>query len=232
MMADQVEVWHARLDLPDAALRRLYTVLSPEEQLRAGQFKFYADSSGFIARRGILRWLLAKHTGIAPNAIELRRSHLGKLQLAPHQDSRMRFNLSHSGPTAIYAITLDRSVGIDIERVKRDVALREVANLTFSQRERDVISRLPAVRRRAAFFEIWTRKESLLKALGIGFTLDPASINVAHDGVLNKENVAQHNGCLWKLVSLSAAGFAAALAAEGEGWSARQHYWPRDWAKA
>jgi 4'-phosphopantetheinyl transferase len=222
MLDDEVQVWYARQDLPGAALRRLYGALAPDEKSKAALFRFPLDCRRFIARRGILRSLLSKYARIAPAKVELVSSKQGKLHIAAHQSSRIRFNLSHSRWLAIYAVTFDRDVGVDIERIDRSVAWQDISKAFFTECEQNVISRLPADRQPDAFFEIWTRKESMLKALGMGFQFDPAHINVADDYAPGGVTTLRHDVSLWKLLPLSADGFAAALTAAGTGWSLRQ----------
>lgn len=226
MLDNEVHVWYARLDSPSAVLRSLYETLAPCEKSKARQFKFHVDVCRFIARRGILRYLLAKYAGIAPAEVELLSSEQGKLHIAGHQSSRLRFNLSHSGGLAVYALTLDRDVGVDIECIDQSMAWQGISKAFFTEREQNVIEQLPVPRQSEAFFEIWTQKESILKADGMGLQFDPARINVADDYVPGRAAVLYHNDCLWKLVSLSANGFANTLAAAGVEWRVQQNHWP------
>lgn len=218
LRADEVHVWRARLELSDALLSRLYTTLSRDEKLKAARFKFHADRSHFIARRGLLRSLLAKYLRVTPAEVDLQRSEHGKPHLAEGQDSRIRFNLSASQGFAIYAVSLDREVGIDIERIDENFAWRDISKVFFTLCEQDIISRLPATKQSQAFFEIWTRKESILKAIGTGLRFNPSHINVAEDYALGRVTALRHDNRLWKLISLSANGIAATIAAPGGGW--------------
>jgi 4'-phosphopantetheinyl transferase len=161
-----------------------------------------------------------------PAGVELQSSEQGKLRVAERQGSQIRFNLSHSKGFAIFAITRGREVGIDIEQVDGTRAWRDVAKVFFTGCEREVISRLPADRQIEMFFEIWTRKESILKALGMGLQFDPAHIDVAGNDSLGREITLRHEERPWKLLSLSADGFAATLAAPSDGWHVQQHHWP------
>jgi 4'-phosphopantetheinyl transferase len=160
-----------------------------------------------------------------PVGVELQRSEQGKLRIAERQGSQVRFNLSHSKGFAIFAITRGREVGIDIEQVDGTSGWRDVAKVFFTPREQEVISRLPADRQTETFFEIWTRKEAILKALGLGLQFDPAHVDVAGNDALGKEITLLHEDRPWKLFSLSADGFAATLAAPSNGWRVQRHDW-------
>ena len=223
---DEVHVWRARLQLSGVALHRLYGTLSPDEKSQALKFRFLGDRCRFIARRGILRCLLSRYTSMDPAGVELQRSEQGKPRIAERQSSQVRFNLSHSKGFAIFAITLGREVGIDIEQVDRTSAWRDVAKVFFNRCEQEVISRLPADRQTETFFEIWTRKEAILKALGMGLQLDPTYIDVAGNDAPGREITLCHEDRPWKLLSFSGDGFASTLAAPSDGWRVQRHDWP------
>ena len=44
----------------------------------------------------------------------------------------LRFNVSHSQGLALYAFTLDRKIGIDLEYVRHDIAVDDIAGQFFS----------------------------------------------------------------------------------------------------
>lgn len=81
------------------------------------------------------------------------------------------FNISHSGDVCVL-VTGDRPVGIDIE--KSDSKNLSIAERLFSDKEYEWMSSDPVVR----FHRIWTLKESLLKAAGVGLVDDLKSVDV------------------------------------------------------
>lgn len=90
----------------------------------------------------------------------------------------IQFSLSHSGNYAAAALA-ESDIGIDIE-TPREADLK-LAERYFSPDER---SRLEAADDAAReFLRIWTRKESLLKAAGIGITTPLSDICVLGDKV-------------------------------------------------
>lgn len=99
----------------------------------------------------------------------------GKLYLT---DGRNYVNLSHSGDYAVCAVH-DKPIGIDIQQIcECDMKLSE---RFFTAEEADMIDR--AKNREAAFFEIWTKKESLVKAVGCGLRIPLNSFSVLNDTV-------------------------------------------------
>ncbi|MFA7077400.1 MAG: 4'-phosphopantetheinyl transferase superfamily protein [Syntrophomonas sp.] len=90
----------------------------------------------------------------------------GKLYLPdyPH----IYFNLSHSEEYAVCAIS-DVALGVDIEYCS-DIDLNTV-NSYFLGLEYAYIMEKPELERINAFYELWTLKESYMKAAGFGFRL-------------------------------------------------------------
>lgn len=72
------------------------------------------------------------------------------------------FNISHAGTIAVCAFS-PWDVGIDIEKIAPvDPALGDI----LRPEERSYLQQLPEARRTEAFYQLWTRKESLIKARG------------------------------------------------------------------
>ena len=85
------------------------------------------------------------------------------------------FNLSHSGTIAACAFS-DRPVGVDVE--ERAHFEQEVVRRVYLPEE---IARIAALEAPAdpLYTDLWTIKESLMKYLGTGLTLDPKKIEVS-----------------------------------------------------
>ncbi len=59
--------------------------------------------------------LLSMYLDTSPCLIELTYSPLGKPSVAFHGDPDLRFNLSHSDDLVLYAFSLDRDLGVNLE---------------------------------------------------------------------------------------------------------------------
>lgn len=91
-------------------------------------------------------------------------------------------SLSHSGGHALCAqAPVDWAVGVDLERVRpRDTAA--LAAWVCSEPERDWLLRAAgAAARLERFYMLWTLKEAFVKAAGLDFPADMASIGMAPD---------------------------------------------------
>jgi 4'-phosphopantetheinyl transferase len=159
------------LEAMSAAASKWWQLLSPDEQERAARFHFERDRQYFCATRAALRSLLSAYLKAPPLELSFQYSDKGK----PGLDSRylscgIEFNVSHSGGLALLGFTLNRHIGVDIEKIRNDVDCEAIARRFFSAREQEQLSLLPADQRAEAFFRCWTRKEAFIKALGEGLS--------------------------------------------------------------
>ena len=166
---DDVNIWHASLDLPAEQIEALGGALSPDERERAGRFVRAADSRRFIAGRGILRSLLSRATGVEPSSVSFAYNEYGRPFLAPVSGLPMViFNVSHSAGKALYALSARAPVGIDLERIRPSPNFSGIAERFFTPAEASALRSLPERQRLDAFFTCWTRKEAFVKAVGKG----------------------------------------------------------------
>ena len=214
-----VHVFAATLDLPEEALAKARALLSPDETARADRFLRREDRARFTAARAWLRRVLAAHLGEAPEHLAFAYGEQGKPAL---DDPRgLDFNLAHSGPHALLAVSPGFPIGIDIEEERETEA--KVAERFFSPSEVRALSAHRGDTRRSAFFRCWTRKEAYLKALGSGLAtpLDGFTVSLdAGDARLLDIRDAPREAAEWQMADLSPSpGLAAALAARKRGWT-------------
>ena len=123
-----------------------------------------ARATSAAARAALQRLLCAYAQVSAPPAIE-RGAH-GK-PFAPALPD-IEFNLSHAGSHVLLAFARGQALGIDLERVDRRLSLDGIARRFFTAAETLALQRLPEHARLRAFLRLWTHKEAVLKALGVG----------------------------------------------------------------
>lgn len=225
--APQIHVWRARLDAASPPESALLEALSPEERRRAERFRFPLHRRRWIASRAALKTILGAYLDRPPREIGFETGPGGKPRLAGRPGAAdLRFNLAHSGEWAVVAVALGRDVGIDVERMRRDAPLLDLARRWFAPEEVAGLLAVPAAHRPAAFYACWTRKEAVIKAEGatvpaalrrFAVPVDPLAAEVRAEGPERS----------WSVATLEVgAGYAAALAFEGPaeqrryGWSA------------
>lgn len=90
----------------------------------------------------------------------------------PYLPGGAHFSLSHSGKLVVLLVD-DREAGVDVEQIAP--CCEAVARRVFSSGEQ---AWLLAQGSDAAFFQLWTGKESIMKAMGLGFQLPPESFEI------------------------------------------------------
>jgi 4'-phosphopantetheinyl transferase len=231
---DEVHVWRARLQGRGSELDALDRLLSPDERARADRFHFPKDREQFIVARGTLRRLLSRYLSVEPVQVGFEYTSHGKpyLPLEAGGDT-LRFNVSHSGGLALYAVTRRREVGVDIEMIRPEVAGEPLAERFFAPAEVAALRTLPSPQQPEAFFACWTRKEAYIKARGEGLSLPLSAFEVTlrpgEPAALCSTKTDPGEAARWALTALDPGpGFAAALAVEGHGWQLRCWEWSHD----
>jgi 4'-phosphopantetheinyl transferase len=216
--ATDVHVVRVPLDGP-VDLRVSARLLDDDERRRADGFVYECDRRRFIVAHAAMRVMLGRCVGRPPAALRFIRGAYGKPELID-VPSMVRFNLSHAGEVALLAIGLGHDVGVDVEQ-ERPIDELLLSRYCFSANEQAALASLPAAERRSAFFRCWTRKESFVKAIGLGVSLPLQAFDVGITSkgapLLQSCAAAPVEPTRWRIVSLSVDdGYAAALTTSRE----------------
>ena len=153
-----------------------YKYLSPRRIEKVNRLKPTDKKAQSIGVELLLRRAVNEITGEDKNA-EWDTDHNGKLYLINHP--KIHVNLSHSGDYAVCAVH-DAPVGVDIQKMGEYD--ERIVNRFFTLDEAEYIK--SAADKKSAFYIVWTRKESFLKATGKGLTVPLNSVSVLDDTVI------------------------------------------------
>ncbi len=162
-----VDLWLVDVALPALDPSSALT-LSRDEIARADRFYRAEDRARFILARAALRRLLADATGDAPENLAFSLGPFDKPALAGKE--AMLFNVSHSGDFALIGVSARRPIGVDIEFIRANVDELTLAEAFFCADEHRFLVDLRGAAQLDAFYRIWTCKEAVLKAFGVGIT--------------------------------------------------------------
>jgi len=197
-----VHLWHVQLTDFLIEVPTLSLLLNSDEIQRAERFRFEEHKQRYIVARAMLRNILGLYSKQAPKEIIFTYGVRGKPYLL-HNPHNLQFNLSHSHDVAVYGITTQHEMGVDVEKIA-DASKEDIAKRFFSQEEYHRLMQLPAGQRSNGFYQLWSRKEAVIKAIGEGlyaplhlFTVAMTSnaefLNLIHQGntlSLHVENFA------------------------------------------
>ncbi len=206
MSRDSTEIsfYFCSLALSDAnkgILTQFENWLPEDEKSKAARYLYRdAQLKGLLVRgylRGILS-LFAKKQKIDIKPEEWQFDYLEKGKPILAQACFIRcpivFNLSHSGNMLLIALSLgesSRQLGVDIERQRQSTPIYSILKHYFIQSEIDDLQRLPESIQRARFFDLWTLKESFIKAKGLGLALSLKSFGFELTNVDTKDLVIE-----------------------------------------
>jgi 4'-phosphopantetheinyl transferase len=172
-----IRVWTVALDAgPESADRWFNQLLSAEEQDRAGRFQAAHLRVDWITARAALRFALGRCLQVSPAQVTFRppepggQPYAGSAKPVLSQNTGLSFNLSHTQGRALIAVS-SLEVGVDVERhrsVEVEADLAGMARAVMSDEELALWRALSARDRARAFYHLWTRKESYIKATGLG----------------------------------------------------------------
>ncbi|WP_426703032.1 4'-phosphopantetheinyl transferase family protein [Rhodanobacter sp. Col0626] len=157
-------------------------LLSPAEGARAARLRFDRDRSSFILAHAFWRVSLGICLDVHAAEVRLTSTAAGQPQLL---GTAFSTSLSHSGEWVALAICAGTTIGVDIERSPSHTALTALMPTICTPGEIADLEPLPLPQREAALLALWTRKEALLKAFGVGLNVDPALLSATTDGLVS-----------------------------------------------
>jgi 4'-phosphopantetheinyl transferase len=170
---DAVHVWACRTDDPRVleGASGPSAALNPEEIAQSARFFFAKDRRRYLATRSMVRHVLSRYIPLAPAEWCFRANAHGRPAIAnAHELAHgLDFNISHTDHLIAIGVARNRRIGLDIEFVARDAPFEVTEN--FAPEERAMLASLDDAGRAARFWELWTLKESYIKARGIGLSL-------------------------------------------------------------
>ncbi len=171
-MGKAVQVWCVPLLVSEELVAKYAQCLAEDEQHRAARFRFEADRRKFVVARGAMRHLLSERLGCRAIALTFDYGKHGKPKttVSSTKGRNFHFNLSHSGEMALCALGGDRTVGIDIEKVRPIQRLESIMERCLVETEKAKVISQPVDQQAHDFLQYWTCKEAYLKAIGVGLS--------------------------------------------------------------
>ncbi len=155
-------------------IKSLLCASLPDDTVKkAARFKFSAGAQRQIVGELMVRAVLGEKFGLQNSQIIFEFSNNGKPKLKENEN--IHFNISHSGNWVVCAFS-NLQVGVDVEKIRK--VNFEIARRFFSDEEVFRLFSLPENLQTEYFFDLWTLKESYLKAVGTGLTKPLKSFTV------------------------------------------------------
>jgi 4'-phosphopantetheinyl transferase len=165
-----------RLDDPAVRPDDCRDLLTAGERERVDGLRQPAARNRALVARALLRLELGQRLGCRPEMIEFNFGPQGKPALAG--GDAWHFNLSHSHDRVALALAPGAPVGVDIESRARRTRIDDLARHWYGATEHAHLAALDGAMRRHRFFQLWTIKEAITKALGRGLWTTLSGIRI------------------------------------------------------
>jgi len=170
------------MNINDVDINTLLKGVSASRIERSQKFKNEVDRRRSLCVEYLLNQMITKYCSNIPTPVSLTYDEAGKPHIycnnevfdSDSQKDIIHFSLSHSGEYV--ACMIDSApCGVDIE-VHKEKDFSRIAKRICSEKE------LCQINSSTDFYNIWTLKESVLKATGLGLSLDMKSFEFSIDG--------------------------------------------------
>lgn len=174
LASDHADVW---LAWPDAAgaetLAACRALLSPDERDKHDRFVFERDRKLYAVAHALLRRSLSRYAAVTPAAWRFVADDHGWPAVDPSAGlPAVGFNLSHTRGLCACVVSGAPAAGVDVEEMRAQVDLLELAEHSFAAAERAGLRALDGETAMCdRFYALWTLKESYIKARGLGLAL-------------------------------------------------------------
>jgi 4'-phosphopantetheinyl transferase len=171
-----IDIFNSQLSASPSLPQNWPTFFNSTELANIAHYRHAERQNLYIHQRLILKQLLSGYLNTPGRQINIALHAHGKPYLPDHH---LFFNLSHTGLHLAIAISNVDNIGIDIERVNPKKDVLRLAKRFFTPAEHRYLNTLPAEQQHQAFYQLWTKKEAFVKAVGRGLALGLNQFEIA-----------------------------------------------------
>lgn len=172
LSAPQIDLWRLPIQpLSESDCHKFMHGLSIEERAQYEAFYHPVDRLRYLLTRLFLRRVMAAYLNQDAGRLEFRQNAYGRPALSGHQNHiALDFNVAHNEDYIVCAVTRNGRVGVDIENYRKPCNLA-LAEDFFAHQELAQLLARNDTQRDKHFCELWTLKESFIKAVGKGMAI-------------------------------------------------------------
>jgi 4'-phosphopantetheinyl transferase len=177
---NDVHIWKFDISVGDEKFSDYWELLNESDRIRASKFRFSKDRIHFLWGRIHLKRLLGAYLNEKPVSIKFMFTSNGKPILQKVEHQHIQFNMSHSGEFILFGFSRS-PIGVDIEEISSKVDVNRVSCRHFSPDEKKMIETVSEKDKDNMFFEIWTKKEAVIKGIGKGLGIPLYNFSVIRE---------------------------------------------------
>lgn len=163
--------------LEDNLFTNLLHIIESEKRRKISKFLKWEDSQRALFAELLIRYIAIKSKSLENKDICFFINEYGKPYFKNIYD--FHFNLAHSGNWVICGVD-NVPIGVDVEKIE-PIDCLSISKNYFSDEECRNLREVNPSKRKSYFYEIWTLKESYIKAIGKGLYLPLDSFTIIFD---------------------------------------------------
>ncbi|QED47037.1 4'-phosphopantetheinyl transferase family protein [Cytobacillus dafuensis] len=161
-------------EIPLEEFSTLLDKVTLERRKKILRFSHRDDGLRSLYSELLIRFIISNRHELIDTKIDFACNEFGKPYLRQAETS-LHFNISHSGEWIVCVLD-EHQVGIDVEEIRPiDLGL---AKRFFSVKEVSELKETPKEKKLAKFYDLWTLKESYIKAVGKGLSIPLDSFSI------------------------------------------------------
>ncbi len=170
--------------LNDDNFNYLLSYVSNEKKERLNRYLSRSVAQQSLISDVLVRSIIHDKLDLNNSEIHFGQNEYGKPYLMSNSD--FYFNVSHSGEWVVCAIS-DSVVGIDVEKIKPTDF--NISKRFFSKDENDFLICKDGPQKLDTFYDLWTLKESYIKAVGMGLHMSLSEFSIViYNGLIYLKN--------------------------------------------
>lgn len=176
--------------LSKSQFEELLSVVDKKKRTRIEKFVKFEDAQRTLIADVLTRLMLCTKFDLRADYIEFYYNDYGKPYLKGHNS--IHFNASHSKDWIVCAVG-DKPLGVDIQHISPIDS--RIAEVFFSVEENKNLEYTPADKKLEYFYDLWTLKESYVKAIGKGLSIPLDSFSILkHEACIFLKSTIDNNG--------------------------------------
>jgi len=197
-----LHIWHIELTLNKKQSEIALSLLSDMQRDKYHRRNSAELKHQYLAGRYYLLTLLGAYTNIKAQDVSLSYGHLNKPRLS-NAKPNLEFNFTDTDGYGMFAFSKHAQVGIDLERLDREINIEAIAKRRFTEEELKYV-KCKGNYNHQRCIAIWTRKEAYGKATGQGINFKMNQRNLfSSDDCINQHQFIDEKQNKWTCNQLS-----------------------------
>ncbi|SHK23025.1 4'-phosphopantetheinyl transferase family protein [Paramaledivibacter caminithermalis] len=194
-----IEIYATKINdiIEKSKYKKLLSYLSEERIKKINRLVRLNDKYRSLLGEILVRQIIINKFNMLNSDIKIVTNNYGKPYL--YTINNFEFNISHSGDWVVCAID-ESPIGIDIEKIQ-SINYLDIVERFFTKNECRFLNSKNEYEKLGYFFELWTLKESYIKAVGKGLSIPLNSFEISVIGD-NIEVIGTNNKRYFKMYNI------------------------------